>query len=149
LAKLLDLHAPRLTEDELQALKEFCDYPGDRDVWRRRWEEFAAGIHDNCWLARSVYSTRVVAKAQIDAEVAELHDLFRWFWLFTTPGRRRLKEPHFEIADTVRERTSIAVKAALKSVLEAPLANSHGGRRRGRRKARAALEGGESDASAP
>ena len=46
------------------------------------------------------------------------------------------------VDDLVRERTSIAVKAALKSLLEAPVANVNGSRGRGRRAANAAADGG-------
>jgi hypothetical protein len=42
----------------------------------------------------------------------------------------------------VRERASIAVKAALKSLLEAATANANGGRAHGRRVANAVADGG-------
>ena len=142
LAKLLNTHVPRLSEDELQALNEFCGEPGDRDAWRERWAEFVAGIHDRYALARAVYCARVVATAQTDADLAEKQDLFRWFWLSRSCGPRRLKEPPDEIADAVRERTSFAVKAALKSLLEAPAADAGGGRGHARRAVTAAADGG-------
>jgi len=141
LAKLLNTHRPRLYEHELQALEEFCGNPRDRDIWQRRWAEFASGTHDDYGLARAVHTTRVLAKAQVDPDFAELHGLFCWFWLFGDSGQRRLKEPPDEIADAIRERTSIAVKDALKSLLEAPLANGNAGRRRSRRAANAANGG--------
>jgi len=142
LAKLLNTHVPRLSEDELQALNEFCGKPGDHDAWRERWAEFAAGIHDYHALARAVHCARVVAKAQTDANLAEEQDLFRWFWLSRSCGPRHLKEPTEEIADAVRELTSFAVKAALKSLIEAPAADAGGGRGRARRAVTAAADGG-------
>lgn len=130
LAKLLSTHPPRLSAHELQMLEEFCSYRGDREIWRRRWAEFSAGGHDEFGIARAVHTPRVVAKAQADPNIARVHDLFRWFWLFEDSGPRRLKEPPEEIAGAVRVRTSVAVKAALKSMLEAPGVTP--GRSRGR-----------------
>ncbi len=141
-AKLKDSHSPRLTERELRTLGEFCDHPGERGIWQRRWEDFAAGSYDDCGLARAVYPARVVAKAQADSDFAASHDLFRWFWLATNSGARRLMEPSDEISGAVRERTSAAVKAALKNLLEIPVAAAGGGGGRGPRAAVAAAGGG-------
>jgi hypothetical protein len=73
-----------------------------------------------------------VVKAQVAPDFAKSHDLFRWFWLNTDFGPRRLKEPADKVADAVRLRTSIAVKAALKELLEAPRPAEGGGRGRAR-----------------
>jgi hypothetical protein len=140
--KLKDLYSPRLTESELRILGDFCDHPGDRGLWQRRWEDFAAGGYDDCGLARAVYPARVVAKAQADPDFAASHDLFRWFWLATNSAARRLVEPPDEISGAVRERTSAAVKAALKNLLEIPVAAAGGGGGRGPRAAVAAAGGG-------
>ena len=138
----MNTHRPRLLEYELQILGEFCDYSGDRDIWRQRWAEFTAGVLDDYGLARFIYTPRIMAKAQSDPDFAELHDLFRWFWLSKDSGPRQLKEPPDEIADALRVRTSFAVKAALKSLLEAPGATANGGRGRARQATNAAADGG-------
>ena len=55
--------------------------------------------------------------------------LERWFWLQTPAGPRRLAAPEVELAQALAERQSITVKAALKSLEEAPTAGGGGGKR--------------------
>ena len=141
-AKLLSKHRPRLLDQEVQTLGKFCDVAGNHEYWSLRWEQFAVGIHDECDLARAVHTSRVVAKSQADPDFAKSHDLFRWFWLLGDSGPRRLKEPADEIADALRIRSSLAVKAALKSLVEAPTATVSGVRGRGRQPTTAAPAGG-------
>jgi hypothetical protein len=141
-AKLISTHRPRLVDQEVQTLAEFCDSPGSREYWSLRWEQFAVGIHDEYGIARAVHTPRVVAKSQADSDFAKFHDLFRWFWLLGDSGPRRLKEPADEIADALRIRSSLAVKAALKSLVEAPTATVSGVRGRGRQPTTAAPAGG-------
>jgi hypothetical protein len=126
-------HKPRHDQAELAILAFFCDHFGTLSEWSQRWAALRAGDLDEEPLARFLYPGRVVERAQKDRDFAANHDLARWFWL-DEPGRsRRLMEPEKEQAAAVKERESPAVKAALKSLLEAPVAN--GGSRRGRRRA--------------
>jgi hypothetical protein len=141
-AKLLSMHRPRLLDQEIQTLGEFCNSAGNREYWILRWDQFAGGFHDEYSLARAVHTPRVVAKSQADPDFAKSHDLFRWFWLLGDSGPRRLKEPPVEIADALRIRSSPAVKAALKSLAEAPTATVSGVRGRGRQPTTAAPAGG-------
>jgi hypothetical protein len=68
------------------------------------------------------------------------------FWVEGTDGKwTARKTPTRSVDELVRERTSPAVKSALKSLLEAPAASRQERRARGggRRKGAAAAEGGD------
>jgi hypothetical protein len=68
------------------------------------------------------------------------------FWIEGAGGKwTARKTPTRDVDELVKERTSPAVKAALKSLLEAPVASGRttGRNSGGRRKAAAAAEGGD------
>ena len=113
-------------------LASFCDHVGSLSEWSERWAALHVGDLDEEPIARFLYPRRVVVRAQQAPHFAAKHDLARWFWLDEPRGSRRLMEPEQEQAAAVKERESAAVKAALKSLVEAPAAN--GGTRRGRRR---------------
>jgi hypothetical protein len=90
-----------------------------------------------------LWPERVVPKCATDRSLAIAHGLEDVFWVEGEDGKWKPRVALTRAVDElVRERTSIAVKAALKSLLVAPAANANGGRGRGRRAANAAADRG-------
>ena len=78
----------------------------------------------------------VIPKCATDRSLAIAHSLEEVFWEEHADGKwSPREEPTRELSDLIAERTSPAVKAALKSLLEAPVAAGNGGRGRKRRSA--------------
>ena len=110
------------------------------------WKELCDGDLDWSRLAMRFWPERVVPKCAKDRSLAIAHGLEDVFWAEGTDGKwTARKSPMRSLDELVRERTSPAVKSALKSLLEAPAtAGKSGGRRGGgRRKSAAAAEGGD------
>lgn len=110
------------------------------------WDALCEGKYDWAHLAMHLWPERVVPKCAKDRSLAIAHGLEDVFWVEGTDGKwSARKTPTRSIEELVRERTSPAVKSALKSLLEAPAAAGKSGVRRGggRRKSAAATEGGD------
>ncbi|WP_408890107.1 hypothetical protein ACJ2CR_02560 [Myxococcus faecalis] len=110
------------------------------------WDALCEGKYDWAHLAMHLWPERVVPKCAKDRSLAIAHGLEDVFWVEGTDGRwTARKTPTRSVDELVRERTSPAVKSALKSLLEAPTAAGKSGGRRGggRRKSTAAAEGGD------
>ena len=110
------------------------------------WDALCEGKYDWAHLAMHLWPERVVPKCAKDRSLAIAHGLEDVFWVEGTDGKwTARKTPTRSIEELVRERTSPAVKSALKSLLEAPAAAGKSGVRRGggRRKSAAATEGGD------
>ena len=110
---------------------------------KNKWDELVAGNYDWAHLAMHLWPERVVPKCATDRSLAIAHGLEGIF--FVEGDDRKWKPrptPMRSVDELVRERTSIAVKSALKNLLEAPAANASRGRGRGRRAADAPLHGG-------
>jgi hypothetical protein len=104
------------------------------------------GKYDWSHLAMHLWPERVVPKCAKDRSLAIAHGLEDVFWVEGTDGKwTARKTPTKSVDELVKERTSPAVKSALKSLLEAPVASgkSTGRKGGGRRKAAAAAEGGD------
>lgn len=96
------------------------------------WDSLCSAEYDWTHLAMHLWPERVVPKCATDHSLAMAHGLENIFWVQGDDGKwKPLCDPTRAIEELVRERTSFAVKAALKSLLEAPVANSNGGRRTG------------------
>jgi hypothetical protein len=109
------------------------------------WDALCEGKYDWAHLATHLWPERVVPKCAKDRSLAIAHGLEDVFWVEGADGKwTARKTPTRSIDDLVRERTSPAVKAALKSLLEAPVAQGGAGRGRGGRSRAAASadEGG-------
>ena len=111
------------------------------------WDALCDGKYDWGHLAMHLWPERVVPKCAKDRSLAIAHGLEDVFWVEGTDGKwTARKTPARSVDELVRERTSPAVKAALKSLLEAPVAQGGSGRGRGRggrsRAAATADEGG-------
>jgi len=95
------------------------------------WEAVDRGDLDDYELARYSAPDRVVRHAMEDFDFAEKHGLAGYFWLVTADTPRRLDDSVQEQQREIRERTSAAVKDALKNLLEAPAPTmGRGGTRR-------------------
>lgn len=125
---------------------------------KEKWDELVAGKYDWAHLAMHLWPERVVPKCATDRSLAIAHGLESDFWEEHADGkwRARTQGAGFrvqEVSDAlVRERTSSAVKDALKSLLEAPApAASRGGGRKPTRSGapRRARSSARSDANAP
>ncbi|MBO3739495.1 hypothetical protein [Actinoplanes flavus] len=96
------------------------------------WDALCAGRYDWAHLAMRVWPERVVPKCATDRSLAIAHELEDVFWVQGLDGRWVARPvPTRSISEIVAERTSDAVKAALRSLVDAPTATrSRVGRRR-------------------
>jgi hypothetical protein len=98
---------------------------------RATWDALCRGDYQWAHLAMHLWPERVVPKCATDRSLAIAHDLEDLFWFEDEKGKwQPYQTPVRSIDELVRERTSPAVKAALKSLLEAP--EPIGGARRAR-----------------
>jgi hypothetical protein len=109
------------------------------------WDELAAGEYDWSHLAMHLWPERVIPRCAQDRSIAVAHGLDLVFWVDAGGKWTARKTPTRSVDELVKERTSPAVKSALKSLLEAPMASGKSTARKGgvRRKAAAAAEGGD------
>jgi hypothetical protein len=110
------------------------------------WDALCEGKYDWAHLAMHLWPERVVPKCAKDRSLSIAHGIEDVFWAEGTDGKwAARKTPTKSVDELVKERTSPAVKSALKSLLEAPVpSGKNAGRKgRGRRKASAAAEGGD------
>lgn len=85
------------------------------------WDALCDGKYDWAHLAMHLWPERVVLKCATDRSLAIAHGLEDVFWVEGNDGKWTAREnPTQSVEDLVRERTSPAVKAALKSLLDAP-----------------------------
>jgi hypothetical protein len=88
------------------------------------WDALCEGKYDWAHLAMHLWPERVVPKCATDRSLAIAHGLEEIFWVEGTDGKwTARKAPTKSIHELVSERTSPAVKSALKSLLEAPAAS--------------------------
>jgi hypothetical protein len=89
---------------------------------KARWEELVAGEYDWSHLAMHLWPERVVRKCATDRSLAIAHGLDDAFWVEGTGGKWKSRTTTVKsVEDLIRARSSPAVKAALKSLLEAPV----------------------------
>jgi hypothetical protein len=105
---------------------------------KTKWDELAAGKYDWAQLAMHLWPERVIPKCKTDRSLAIAHGLEDILWVEKDGKWMPRPIPTHPFDDLVRERTSLAVKAALKGLLEAPVGKGNGGR--GRRTANAPAE---------
>jgi hypothetical protein len=88
------------------------------------WDALCEGALDWAHLAMHLWPERVVPKCATDRSLAIAHELEDVFWLKGVDGKWiARKTPTRSVDELVQERTSPAVKSALKSLLEAPVAS--------------------------
>ncbi|RWD70279.1 hypothetical protein [Mesorhizobium sp.] len=107
------------------------------------WDALCGAKYEWAHLAMYLWPERVVPNCARDRSLAIAHGFANVFWVEGSDGKTMTrKTPTRSVDELVRERTSPAVKAALKSLIEAPVANGNGGRgRTGRSRSTAATEG--------
>lgn len=87
------------------------------------WNALCEGQYDWAHLAMHLWPERVVPKCAADRSLAIAHGLEDIFWAEDRDGKWSARKiPTRPIDELVRERTSPAVKTALKSLLDAPAA---------------------------
>ena len=92
------------------------------------WDSLCTGEYDWAHVAMHLWPERVVPKCATDRSLAIAHGLEEDFWEEGAKGKWSARAtPLKAVADLVGERTSPAVKAALKDLLEAPATGSTGG----------------------
>ncbi len=116
------------------------------------WDALCDGEYDWAHLAMHLWPERVVPKCAEDRSLAIAHGLEDVFWVETDGKWKPRSRPTRSIDELVRERTSPAVKAALKSLIDAPApaAPRRNGTRRGgggRARARARRQTGTDSGS--
>lgn len=85
------------------------------------WDSLCAGNYDWSHLAMHLWPERVVPKCAADRSLAIAHGLKEIFWVEGDDGKwKPRKAPTRPVSELVSERSSPAVKAALKSLMEAP-----------------------------
>jgi hypothetical protein len=99
-------------------------FPQNRP-WQREiktcWDELCAGTFDWSHVAMHLWPERVVPKCSEDRSLAIAHGIESSLWVENEDGKWcAIKNPQPTIEEMVRARTSPAVKASLKSLLEAP-----------------------------
>ena len=98
---------------------------------KRKWDELAAGKYDWAHLAMHLWPERVVPKCANDRSLAVAHGLEDVFWVEGDDGKWKPRPSPTRPIDTlVLERTSVAVKAALKELTDAPAPRGPKGRTR-------------------
>lgn len=91
------------------------------------WDALREGKYDWAHLAMHFWPERVVPKCAADRSLAIAHGLEEVFWVEGSNGKWTARQtPMRPIEELVEERTSSAVKAALRSLLEAPSATGIG-----------------------
>ncbi|RWM12911.1 MAG: type II restriction endonuclease subunit M [Mesorhizobium sp.] len=88
------------------------------------WNALCSGNFDWAHLALRLWPERVVPKCATDHSLAIAHGLEKVFWVESDDGKwTQRPAPTRQIDELVRERTSVAVKAALKELTEASAPN--------------------------
>jgi hypothetical protein len=104
--------------------------PWQREL-KSKWDELAAGKYDWAHVAMHLWPERVVLKCTADRSLAIAHDLEDVFWAEGDDGKwARRSVPTRSVDELVRERSSVAVKAALKELSEASVPNGSKARTR-------------------
>jgi len=137
---------PMLDDGVVLTMAPFWRLVPQHKLWQKKlkskWDELAIGKYDWAHLAMHLWPERVVPKCATDRSLAIAHGLEDVFWSECSDGKWKARtKPLRPVDELVRERSSAAVKAALKSLVDAPIALGNG-RARGRRPASAATEGG-------
>ena len=105
---------------------------------KSKWDELCAGKYDWAHIAMNLWPERVVPKCATDRSLAIAHGLEDVFWMEGDDGKWKARSaPMRPIQELVRKRASFAVKAALKSLLDAPVTSATGSRARRRAEAAA------------
>jgi hypothetical protein len=139
--RLAPLWNPNLDDGVIINFAPFWRLVPQNKPWQKElksiWDALCEGKYDWAHLAMYLWPERVVPKCAKDRSLAIAHGLEDLFWVEGADGRWTVRQATAGTSDDlVRERTSPAVKSALKSLLEVagPTSTSAGRRSRGSRK---------------
>lgn len=91
---------------------------------KSKWDELTAGKYDWSHAAMHLWPERVIPKCATDRGLAIAHGLKDVFWVEGDDGKWKPRPtPKHPVDELVCERTSVAVKAALKGLTEASAPN--------------------------
>jgi hypothetical protein len=88
------------------------------------WDALCEGKYDWAHLAMHLWPERVVPKCAMDRSLAIAHGLEHVFWVESTGKWEARKTATRNVEELVKERASPAVRSALTSLLEAPMASA-------------------------
>lgn len=103
-------------------------------AWQKKlkstWDDLCDEQYEWAHLAMHLWPERVVPKCAGDRSLAIAHGLEDVFWVQSVKGKWAARNmPTRPVEELIRERSSVAVKAALASLLEAPIATTGRGKR--------------------
>ena len=124
-ARIAPLWAPNLNDGVIINYSPLWRLVPQHRTWqkecRRRWDTLAAGKYDWAHLAMHLWPERVVPKCADVLSLAIAHGLEEEFWSQDSDGRWQMRKvDEATVNRLIAERTSRAVKDALKNLLEAP-----------------------------
>lgn len=135
--RVAPLWRPDLDDGVVLTMAPLWRFVPQHRAWQKElkaaWEKLGAGEYDWAHLAMHLWPERVVPKCAEDRSLAIAHGIEDVFWEEGQDGKWKARsKPTRPVTDLVRERTSPAVKEALRSLLEAPVARAQGkkGKRR-------------------
>lgn len=124
-ARVAPLWSPDLNDGVIINFAPLWRLVGQNRSWQKEcrstWDKLCKGDYDWAHLAMHLWPERVVPNCAEDRSLAIAHGLEGFFWYEDSDGKwQPRKVAQDEIDKLVKERTSAAVKDALKSLLEAP-----------------------------
>ncbi len=146
-ARVAPLWKPDLDDGVLLTKAPLWRLVPQHRAWQKElksaWDSLCAGEYDWAHLAMHLWPERVVPKCATDRSLAIAHGLEELFWQEGAKGKWTPRTtPLQPAANLVAARTSPAVKAALKDLLEAPAASRGAGRSSGKGRGRTNLPPG-------
>jgi hypothetical protein len=123
--RVASLWKPTLDDGMLLTMAPLWRLVPQNKPWQKelqsKWEELIAGKHDWAHLAMHLWPERVIPKCGTDRSLAMAHGLDGVFWAEDANGKWKSKPtPSRTVDELIRERSSPAVKSALKILLESP-----------------------------
>jgi hypothetical protein len=125
IARIAPLWNPNLNDGVIINFAPLWRLVPQHRAWQKEckacWDKLVAGNYDWAHLAMHLWPERVVPKCAEDRSLAIAHGLEEVFWIEGDNGKWQPRKVDPAIIDQlINERTSAAVKDALKSLLEAP-----------------------------
>lgn len=126
IARVAPLWKPDLDDGVVLTMAPLWRLVPQHRAWQKElkgaWDSLSAGEYDWAHVAMHLWPERVVPKCATDRSLAIAHGLEEVFWEEDAKGKwAARKKTVTPVATLVAERTSPAVKAALKDLLEAPV----------------------------
>ena len=124
-ARIAPLWHPDLNDGVLLTMAPLWRLVPQHRAWQKElrsaWESLASGTYDWSHLAMHLWPERVIPKCATDRSLAIAHGLEDVFWMEGSDGKWTARaKPTRPMDELVRERSSMAVKAALQSLVDAP-----------------------------